>query len=53
MASMPRESREVFVLRDLEKLDLGVVAELLGIPRATAWDRLHRAYQEIDRSKNL
>jgi DNA-directed RNA polymerase specialized sigma24 family protein len=47
LTCMPRECREVFVLHDLERLELGMVAELLAIPEATAWQRLHGAHQHL------
>jgi RNA polymerase sigma-70 factor (ECF subfamily) len=40
---LPDLYREAFVLRDLEELDTGEVAELLGVDAATVRQRVHRA----------
>jgi len=40
---LPDLYREAFVLRDLEELDTGEVASLLGVDAATVRQRVHRA----------
>jgi len=40
---LPDLYREAFVLRDLEELDTGEVADLLGVDAATVRQRVHRA----------
>jgi RNA polymerase sigma-70 factor, ECF subfamily len=40
---LPDLYREAFVLRDLEELDTGEVAEFLGVDAATVRQRVHRA----------
>jgi RNA polymerase sigma-70 factor (ECF subfamily) len=40
---LPDLYREAFVLRDLEELNTGEVADLLGVDAATVRQRVHRA----------
>ena len=43
LTRLPDLYREAFVLRDLEELDTGEVADLLGVDAATVRQRVHRA----------
>jgi RNA polymerase sigma-70 factor (ECF subfamily) len=43
LATLPDELRRVFVLANIEQLELGEIAELEGIPQGTVASRLRRA----------
>jgi RNA polymerase sigma-70 factor (ECF subfamily) len=44
---LPDKYREIFLLRDVQRLDEGEAAEVLGISRAAAKARLHRARLQL------
>jgi RNA polymerase sigma-70 factor (ECF subfamily) len=43
LARLPEAYRQAFVLRDLEELSTGEVADILGVEAATVRQRVHRA----------
>ena len=43
LAELDEESKAVVVLRDIESLDYGEIAEILNVPTGTVKSRLHRA----------
>jgi RNA polymerase sigma-70 factor, ECF subfamily len=43
------EHREILVLREMQGLSYGEIAEALGIPQGTVESRLHRARAEVRR----
>jgi RNA polymerase sigma-70 factor (ECF subfamily) len=43
LATLPREKREVIVLRDFLDLSYAEVADVLGIAPGTVMSRIHRA----------
>ena len=45
--SLPEGHRNVLLLRDIESLDTGEAAELLGISPGAVKTRLHRARQAL------
>jgi RNA polymerase sigma-70 factor (ECF subfamily) len=47
LSGMARESREVFELRDLERLSGEETAKRLGITLASMKSRLHRARKQL------
>jgi len=47
LARMPLELRTVFVLFELEGLEVRAIAELEGLPVGTASSRLRRAREEF------
>jgi DNA-directed RNA polymerase specialized sigma24 family protein len=52
LEAMPQECREVFVLHELEKLELREVGELLAISSTVARQRLGGAYEAIARESS-
>jgi RNA polymerase sigma-70 factor (ECF subfamily) len=49
LALVPEEYRAVLVLRDMEDLPIGEVAEILGLPVGTVKSRCHRARVALGR----
>jgi RNA polymerase sigma-70 factor, ECF subfamily len=49
MQKLPFKQREVFALYELEGLDGGSIAALVGAPLGTVWTRLHHARQAFTR----
>jgi len=49
LRKMRFKQREVFILYELEGLDGGSIAEMLGIPLGTVWTRLHHARRSFSR----
>jgi len=47
LAALPEKQREVFVLYELEELEMAEVARAVGCPRFTAYTRLHSARRKI------
>jgi RNA polymerase sigma-70 factor (ECF subfamily) len=47
LAALPDKQREVFVLYELEELEMAEVARAVGCPRFTAYTRLHAARRQI------
>jgi RNA polymerase sigma-70 factor, ECF subfamily len=47
LASLSHEHRTVIVLRELQGLAYGEIAEVLGVPQGTVESRLHRAREEL------
>lgn len=47
LAQLPRESREIVVLRDIEDLSYQEIARVLGVPIGTVMSRLARARQRL------
>jgi len=47
LSEMPAEYREVLVLRELEQLSYGEIAEVTGIPIGTVMSRLNRARKRL------
>ena len=47
LASLPQDQREVLVLRELEGLSYGEIAEVLGIPQGTVESRIFRARKAL------
>lgn len=50
IAELPVEFREVVVLRDVQGLSYGEIAEVVGIPIGTVMSRLSRARQRLQRA---
>lgn len=50
IAELPVEFREVVVLRDVQGLTYGEIAEVVGIPIGTVMSRLSRARQRLQRA---
>jgi len=54
LASLSKQHREILQLRKLDELDFDEIAELLGIARNAAFQRLHRALKAFRETwKNL
>jgi RNA polymerase sigma-70 factor (ECF subfamily) len=49
LVSMPHEVRTVFVLFEIEGMNLSEIAETLGIPRGTVASRLRRGREDFER----
>ena len=49
LARLSEEHRQVLVLREMQGLSYGEIAEALGIPQGTVESRLHRARAEMRR----
>ena len=49
LAELSEERREVFVLFEIEELDMREVAEIVGCPLPTAYGRLYAARRELQR----
>ncbi len=47
LQELSAEHREVIVLRELQGMSYGEIAESLGVPQGTVESRLHRARQEL------
>ncbi len=47
LSQLSEEQREVFVLHEIEELEMRTVAETVGCPLFTAYSRLRRARQEL------
>lgn len=47
LGQLSEEQREVFVLHEIEELEMRAVAETVGCPLFTAYSRLRRARQEL------
>jgi RNA polymerase sigma-70 factor (ECF subfamily) len=52
LATLEFDERTVFVLYELEELELGEIAKLVGIPRGTAASRLRRARESFQAEVN-
>jgi RNA polymerase sigma-70 factor (ECF subfamily) len=50
LAELPMEYREILVLRELEQLSYGEIANIAGIPLGTVMSRLGRARQRLQTS---
>jgi RNA polymerase sigma-70 factor (ECF subfamily) len=50
LAALSMEQRAVFVLYELEELEVGAIAELLGVPRGTVSFRLSTARKAFERA---
>jgi RNA polymerase sigma-70 factor (ECF subfamily) len=48
LEALPFKQREVFVLYELEELDGGTIADLIGIPINTVWTRLHHGRKRFE-----
>jgi RNA polymerase sigma-70 factor (ECF subfamily) len=49
LMTMPRDQREIILLRDYHDLSYAEVARVLSIPVGTVMSRLHRARSELRR----
>ncbi len=49
LEALSEEHRQMIVLRDIQDLDYGEIAEVLDLPRGTVKSRLHRARAELAR----
>jgi RNA polymerase sigma-70 factor (ECF subfamily) len=47
LKTLPREYREILVLREFEQMSYTEIAETLGVPQGTVESRLHRARAEL------
>jgi len=47
LKTLPREYREILVLREFEQMSYTEIAESLGVPQGTVESRLHRARTEL------
>ena len=47
LRTLPREFREILVLREFEQMSYAEIAETLGVPQGTVESRLHRARAEL------
>jgi RNA polymerase sigma-70 factor (ECF subfamily) len=47
LKTLPREYREILVLREFEQMSYTEIAEALGVPQGTVESRLHRARAEL------
>jgi len=47
LRTLPREYREILVLREFEQMSYSEIAESLGVPQGTVESRLHRARMEL------
>jgi len=47
LKTLPREYREILVLREFEQMSYTEIAESLGVPQGTVESRLHRARAEL------
>ena len=45
--SLPRDAREIIMLRDFHDLSYAEISEILGIPSGTVMSRLHRAREQL------
>ncbi|MBN1962082.1 MAG: sigma-70 family RNA polymerase sigma factor [Deltaproteobacteria bacterium] len=45
LQKLPFKQREIFALYELEGLDGGSIADMVGVPVGTVWTRLHHARQ--------
>jgi RNA polymerase sigma-70 factor (ECF subfamily) len=51
LSGLSPEQRQVFVLYELEELNMREVAELLGCPQQTAYTRLHSARKHVQEAR--
>jgi RNA polymerase sigma-70 factor (ECF subfamily) len=47
LKTLPREYREILVLREFEQMSYMEIAQALGVPQGTVESRLHRARAEM------